>query len=104
MGGTSQLPFLIHDGGPAPGGRKAVIEPLVFGKQQRQEILVRVDGDKLFLQPFALPISPSGVANAAEVTGTLTAMAGSITGGSGTLRIGGPGIDIPGVAFTLAPH
>jgi hypothetical protein len=103
MGGTSATPLLVHARPSSPGALRVELEPLVFGKQQRQSLWLRVDGDKLYIEPFALPIAPTAVADASAVEGTVTSTGGQITGASGTLRITGPGINIPGVTFTLAP-
>lgn len=101
--GTSQMPVLVRAQPSMPGAPQVQLEPLVFGKQQREKVWLRIDGDKLYLAPFALPITPTAVADASSIEGTVTASAGQITGVSGTLRITGPGIDIPNVAFTIAP-
>ncbi|HEY5948048.1 MAG TPA: Ig-like domain-containing protein, partial [Kofleriaceae bacterium] len=103
MGGTSPMPLLVRAQPSTPGGLRVQLEPLVFGKQQRESLWLRIDGDTIYLEPFALPIAPTAVADASAIVGTVTASDGQITGASGTLRITGPGIDIPSVAFTLAP-
>lgn len=103
MGGTTPLPFVLRKLQGTPGALRLQIEPVVFGKQQRQTVWLRVDGDKLYLQAFALPISPAAVADASGIVGTVIASDGVITSASGTLRITGPGIDVPGVAFSIAP-
>jgi DNA-binding beta-propeller fold protein YncE len=103
MGGTTPVPLLLRKLPSEPGALRIEIEPIVFGKQQRQSVWLRIDGDKLYLQAFALPIGPSAVADASSVIGTVTADGGVIASASGTLRIGGPGIDIPGVPFTIGP-
>jgi hypothetical protein len=103
MGGTAPVPFLLRKLPAKQGGLRIQIEPLVFGKQQRQTVWLRVDGDKLYLQSFALPISPAAVADASAIVGTVVAADGTITGASGTLRITGPGINVPGVTFSIAP-
>jgi len=91
---------------PRPGGLAVVIKPVLFGSQQRQEVWLRLDGNQFHMQSFALPISPTGVGDAAMVTGTIKSVdqaTKSITLVEGTLRIGGPGINIPGVAFKIVP-
>lgn len=105
MGPPAMLPLLLVPDGTLPGALRVVIQPLVFGAQQRQVAWVRLDGDRFLMQPLALPISPSGsVADAREITGTIkTTDQGKITLIEGTLRIGGPGIDIPGVPFQITP-
>lgn len=101
--GPSQIPLQLTRLDREDNGDLLVeLRPLVFGSQQRQELWVRIDGDTVHLEPFALPISPGGVANAAEVVATVQDTAGgTIRALAGTLRLGGPGIDIPGVPFTL---
>ena len=105
-GQTVPLDFLLTpSASPRPGGMTLVIEPQLFGAQQRQEVWARLDGDRFFMQPFALPLSPTGVADAATVEGAVTVIddaSGSVTEVQGTLRIGGPGINIPGVPFTIS--
>jgi len=91
---------------PRPGGLSLVVKPVLFGSQQRQELWARVDGSKFLMQSFAIPISPTGVGDAALVTGTVKSVdAGTktITLVEGTLKIGGPGINIPGVTFKIVP-
>lgn len=91
---------------PRPGGLAVVIKPVLFGNQQRQEVWLRVDASNFYMQSFALPISPGGVGDAAMVTGTIKSIdpgTKNITLVEGTLRIGGPGINIPGVKFTIVP-
>jgi hypothetical protein len=103
MGGTSPMPFVLRKLPSTPGVARVEIQPIVFGKQQRQTVWLRVDGDKLYLQAFALPIAPTAVADASGIVGTVTATDGVITSASGTLRITGPGIDLPNISFTIAP-
>lgn len=91
---------------PHPGGMTLIIKPALFGSQQRQQVWARVDGSNFLMQSFALPISPSGVGDAALVTGTVKTVdqaTQTISLVEGTLRIGGPGINIPGVVFTIVP-
>ena len=91
---------------PRPGGLSVVVKPVTFGSQQRQEVWLRVDGSQFYMQSFALPISPTGVGDAALVTGTVKTVdqgTKSITLVEGTLRIGGPGINLPGVPFKIVP-
>lgn len=91
---------------PRPGGLAVVIKPVLFGSQQRQEVWLRLDGNQFYMQSFALPISPTGVGDASMVTGTIKSVdqaTNNITLVEGTLRIGGPGINIPGVAFKIVP-
>lgn len=98
------IPLLLEvSDPPRPGGMTLVIRPQAFGTQQRQEVWARLDGDRFLMQPFALPVNPTGVADAAMVEGTVTVQNGAVTAVQGTLRIGGPGINLPGVAFSIAP-
>ncbi|WP_224248519.1 hypothetical protein [Hyalangium gracile] len=105
--GPTPVDFLLESlDAPRPGGLSLRILPQLFGTQQRQEVWARVDGDTLRMQPFALPISPTGVADAMQVTGSVTQVDAStqdILRVEGTLRMGGPGIDIPGVRFVIVP-
>ena len=81
---------------------RVVIAPVPFGNQQRQTAWVRLDGDRLLMAPLALPITPTGVANASSVTGRVTrAEGGVVRRVEGTLRLSGPGIDLPDVPFTI---
>ena len=91
---------------PRPGGLSLVVKPVLFGAQQRQEVWARVDAGSFYMQSFALPISPTGVGDAAMVTGTVKTVdptTKNITLVEGTLRIGGPGINLPGVQFKIVP-
>jgi hypothetical protein len=79
-----------------------VIAPVALATQQRQPAWVRVDGDRVMLAPFALPVTPTAVANASQVIGRVTtAEVGMIRKIEGTLRLSGPAIDLPGVPFTI---
>jgi hypothetical protein len=79
-----------------------VIAPVALATQQRQPAWVRVDGDRVMLAPFALPVTPTAVANASQVIGRVTsAEGGTIRKIEGTLRLSGPAIDLPGVPFTV---
>ncbi|MDC3983781.1 YncE family protein [Polyangium jinanense] len=92
---------------PRPGGMTLMVKPQLFGNQQRQEVWARLDGDKLYMQPVAMPINPTGVADAAMIVGTVKTVNQadkSISLVEGTLRLGGPGINIPGVAFAIVPN
>jgi DNA-binding beta-propeller fold protein YncE len=92
---------------PKPGGLTLRIEPQVFGTQQRQEVWARLDGDTLRMQPFAIPIAPTAVGDAMQVVGTVRQVAPTtqdVLRVEGTLRIGGPGIDLPGVPFVIVPE
>jgi DNA-binding beta-propeller fold protein YncE len=103
MGGPVALPLSLRAEPAVPGGLQVRVEPQVFGRQQRQSVWLRVDGERLLMQAFALPVTPTAVADASAVVGTVTVSGGAITGATGTLRISGPGIDLRDVAFTIAP-
>jgi len=107
MGQTSAVPLTLEASDtPRPGGMSFTIKPQIFGAQQEQEVWARLDGDKFIMQPFALPISPTGVADAAMIEATVQMVNqgdSSVALVEGKLRIGGPGINIPGVAFTISP-
>jgi hypothetical protein len=63
---------------------------------------VRVDGERITMAPFALPVTGTGVANASRVTGRVTrAEGGVIRRIEGTLRLTGPSIDVPDVPFAI---
>lgn len=91
---------------PRPGGLSLIIKPVIFGSQQRQEVWARVDANQFYMQGFALPIGPTAVGDAAMVIGTVQSVdqtTKAITLVDGTLRIGGPGINLPGVQFKIVP-
>lgn len=106
--GVVPMDFLLESlEAPRPGGLTLRILPQLFGAQQRQEVWARVDGTTLRLQPFAIPISPTGVGDAMQISGTVTQVDSAtqdILRVEGTLRIGGPGINLPGVAFVIVPQ
>lgn len=59
------------------------------------------------MQPFAIPAGPTSVADAMQVSGTVTQVDPStqaILRVEGTLKIAGPGIDLPGVPFVITPQ
>jgi hypothetical protein len=79
-----------------------VIAPTMLATQQRQPAWVRVDGDRVMMAPFALPVTPTAVANVSQVTGRVTsAEGGTIRRIEGTARLTGPGLDLPGVPFSI---
>jgi len=81
---------------------RVVIAPMALATQQRQPAWVRTDGDRVMVAPFALPVTPTAVANVSSVTGRITsAEGGVIRRVEGTLRLSGPAIDVPGVPFTI---
>jgi len=107
-GGTIvPLDYMLELAATGPsGGRTVTLTPVQFGSQQRQNLWIRIDGNQFYMQPFAIPISPTGVGDAATVTGTVKTVdqaTNNITLVEGTLRIGGPGINIPGVPFKIVP-
>jgi DNA-binding beta-propeller fold protein YncE len=106
--GPVPMDFMLESlDAPRPGGLSLRILPQRFGTQQRQEVWARVDGDTLRMQAFAMPISPTGVADAMQVTGTVKQVdpaTQDILRVEGTLRIGGPGINFPGVQFVIVPQ
>ncbi|KFE68040.1 hypothetical protein DB31_7277 [Hyalangium minutum] len=106
--GTMPVDLLLESlDAPRPGGLTLRILPQRFGAQQRQEVWARVDGDTLRMQPFAIPISPTGVGDAMQITGTVKQVDPStqdILRVEGTLRIAGPGLSLPGVAFVIVPQ
>ncbi len=90
---------------PAPGGLRVELE---LGPDQKQQLWLRIDGEQVVMQPFALPLPGRGTADAAlvrgRVTETLDVMGQkTITKIEGTLRIGAPGLKVPGVAFMITP-
>jgi hypothetical protein len=107
-GGVTPVDFLLESSDtPRPGGLTLTLKPQLFGAQQRQEVWARVDGSTLRLQPFAMPISPTGVADAMQVAGTVKEVSPGtqdILRVEGTLRIAGPGISLPGVTFVIVPQ
>ncbi|MCG8416522.1 MAG: hypothetical protein MJE77_01105 [Proteobacteria bacterium] len=100
---TTDLPFLMNGITPGDDGLYFTFEPQLFETQQRQPLWARIDGDRFLMQPFALPIRPYSVANTFDVIGTVTEIGtdGTIERIEGTLRITGPGINIPGVPFVI---
>lgn len=106
--GTVPMDFLLESlDAPRPGGLTLRVLPQLFGTQQRQEVWARVDGNTLRMQPFAIPISPTGVGDAMQISGTVTQVdtaTQDILRVEGTLRIAGPGISLPGVAFVIVPQ
>jgi hypothetical protein len=101
------LDYLLESvNNPPAGGLSLVVKPVLFGSQQRQQVWARIDASQFYMQSFALPISPTGVGDAAMVTGTVKTVdqaTNTISLIQGTLRIGGPGINIPGVPFVITP-
>lgn len=97
------LTFALDIDGEVPGGLAAT---LALSPTQKQRLWLRLDGQRFLMQPFALPVGP-GIADAGQVTGRVTGTgdgpAGKlVTRIEGTLRLGAPGINVPGIAFVLA--
>lgn len=104
--GPVDLPLMLQDITATELGYDLVIAPLVFGTQQRQPVSVRIDGDRVLMDPVALPLPQGSVANGAEVEGVITEVDADnrATRIEGTLRIQGPGIDIPGVPVLIVAN
>jgi DNA-binding beta-propeller fold protein YncE len=87
----------------APGDPlRVVIVPTQNGTQQRQPAWLRLDGDRMLMEPFALPISASGVANVSNVVGRVVNADGGVVGRvEGTLRLSGPSVDMSGIPFSI---
>jgi len=88
-----------------PGGLRVVIEPKLFGVKQRQEVWLRVDGETFRMEPFAIPVSPTGaVGDAASIVGSVLevdAQTKAITKVEGTFSIGAPGFSLPDLKFEI---
>jgi hypothetical protein len=81
---------------------EVVVAPTMTATQQRQPAWVRVDGERITMAPFALPVTGTGVANASRVTGRVTRAEGGVVRRiEGTLRLTGPSIDVPDVPFSI---
>nr|AYM53606.1 YVTN family beta-propeller repeat protein [Cystobacter velatus] len=106
--GTAPVDFVLETTEASrPGGLTLTILPQGSGSQQRQQVWSRLDGDRWRVQPFAMPLFRTSVADASEVMGTVTQVDPStqgITRVEGKLRIRGPGIDMPDVAFSIVPQ
>lgn len=82
---------------------------LTLGPNQKQRLWARIDGETFYLQPFALPLPGRGVADAANVVGRISSQAEvsgvqQVTRIDGTLRLGAPGLTVPGIAFAVTPR
>jgi hypothetical protein len=107
MGGPPPPPIVFNMAQDAnqPGSLRVL---LALGANQQQTLWARIDGDTFRMQPFALPLPGRGVADAANVVGNVT-MSSEVGGRKqasrieGTLRLGAPGINIPGIAFVITP-
>ncbi|OJT23080.1 hypothetical protein BO221_19540 [Archangium sp. Cb G35] len=107
-GGTSPVDFVLETAEASrPGGLTVTVLPQGSGSQQRQQVWARLDGDRWLMQPFAMPLFGSSVADASEVVGSVTQVDAStqgVTRVEGKLRIRGPGIDMKDIAFTIVPR
>lgn len=99
-GPATDLPFDIDLLPPGPGVQ---LLRLHLSATQTQTLWLELSGDKFFLQGFALPLPGRGTADAGEASGQVTAAGGVVTALNGTLRIGAPGIKIPGIVFDIKP-
>lgn len=108
MGGPPPppIPFALDSVAPQPGSLSLRLN---LGPDQQQRLWAQIDGDTVYLQPFALPLPGRGVADAANVVGKITAQAEvggqkQATRIEGTLRLGAPGLTVPGIAFVITPR
>lgn len=100
--GPTELPLLLR----RKDARTFILEPQVFGRQQRQEVWVALDGDRFLMEPFALPVSPTGAAgDARDITGTITETdaEGQTARIEGTMTMRAPGRDVPDIPFVIVP-
>ncbi|MFY0565493.1 hypothetical protein ACN28E_16850 [Archangium lansingense] len=104
-GGTTPVEFVLAAAEASrPGALALTVLPQGSGSQQRQQIWARLDADRWRMQPFAMPLFGTSVADASEVVGLVTHVDPSTQGiirVEGTLRIRGPGIDTKDVAFSI---
>lgn len=108
MGGPPPppIPFALDVEAPEPGSLRVL---LTLGPNQKQRLWARIDGETFYLQPFALPLPGRGVADAANVVGRISSQAEvggvqQVTRIDGTLRLGAPGLTVPGIAFAVTPR
>jgi DNA-binding beta-propeller fold protein YncE/mono/diheme cytochrome c family protein len=102
--GAVELPLQLRRGEDQAGERIFVIEPQLFGAQQRQAVWVRLDGERFLMEPFALPVSPTGAAgDARDIIGAITATdaEGRATRIEGTFALRAPGRSTPGLPFVI---
>jgi DNA-binding beta-propeller fold protein YncE len=100
--GPVALPLLLR----RQDAQTFTIEPQVFGTQQRQQVWVTLDGDRFLMEPFALPVSPTGAAgDARDVTGAVieTDAEGQAVRIEGTMNMRAPGRSVPGIPFVIVP-
>jgi DNA-binding beta-propeller fold protein YncE len=103
--GPAELPMLLRRGPDQSGDLTYVIEPQVFGTQHRQAVWIRLDGDRFSMEPFALPVSPTGAAgDARDLAGTIveTDADGRATRIEGTFTLRAPGLSAPELPFAIA--
>lgn len=92
-----------------PAAAGSLVGTLTLGPSQQQRVWLRLDGEAFWMQPFALPIPGRGTADAAQVSGKITMTKDemgkkTVARIEGTLRLGAPGISVPGLVFTLTPR
>ncbi|WP_375772012.1 hypothetical protein NR798_14360 [Archangium gephyra] len=106
-GGVTPVDFVLEAAAVSrPGTLTLTVVPQGSGSQQRQQVWARLDGDRWLMQPFAMPLFGSSVADASEVVGAVTQVdpaTQGITRVEGKLRIRGPGIDMRDIAFSIVP-
>ncbi len=115
--GPVELPLLLRRDPDQTEDLTYVVEPQLFGTQHRQAVWIRLDGapegategDRFLIEPFALPVSPTGAAgDARDFTGTIveTDADGRATRIEGTFTLRAPGISAPALPFvvTAAPQ
>jgi hypothetical protein len=92
--------------GAVPGGLQLKLTLSPGPVVQEQILWARLDGDTFLMQPFSLPTSRA-IADAASVKGavkTKDPVTGRATLIEGTLRLGAPGLSVPGLRFELVPR
>lgn len=99
-GPGTDVPFDVDLLPPSPGVQSLRLH---LSMTQTQTLWLQISGSKFYLQGFALPLPSRGVADAGDASGQVSAAGGVITALTGTLRVGAPGIKIPGIAFDLKP-
>ncbi|HRI51353.1 MAG TPA: hypothetical protein PLW65_14330 [Pseudomonadota bacterium] len=99
-GPGTDVPFAVDLLPPSDGTQMLRLH---LSMTQTQTLWLQLSGNKFFLQGFALPLPTRGVADAGDASGTVAAAAGQITALTGTLRLGAPGLKIPGIQFDIKP-
>jgi DNA-binding beta-propeller fold protein YncE/mono/diheme cytochrome c family protein len=104
MGMPVPLSFDLDGLGPdTDQGTVAVRYALGNGLTQR--LWVQLSGEDFLMQGFALPVGRSGVGDAGLVKGKVKKVeGGTATLIEGTLRLGAPGINVPGIPFQITPR